>query len=95
MDIRFEHPHPRARIERQPTHRAAPATGDARPSTPYARRMIDDVFLVLIFPDGVTRTVGDLPVERLRAVAREWQQLHPGTIAELRRGSGTIELLGE
>ncbi|MFO7565194.1 MAG: hypothetical protein R6X02_21295 [Enhygromyxa sp.] len=53
----------------------------------------DEVFLVLTFLDGVTKTVGDLPIERLRARAREWTQLHPGTIAELRRGSATIEVL--
>jgi len=54
---------------------------------------MDDVFLVLTFPDGVTRTVSDMPIERLRATAREWKQLHPGTIAELRQGRATIEVL--
>jgi hypothetical protein len=55
--------------------------------------MLDDVFLILTFPDGVTRTVGDMPVDRLRSSALEWKRLHPGTIAELRRGHETVEVL--
>ena len=72
---------------------------DAGPATtswtrPYLGHVNDDVFLVLIFPDGVTRTLGDKPIDVLRAKAREWQRLQPGTIAELRRGNTTIEVLG-